>query len=450
MTLNRDNMFPYQHKGVEFIKANRRCALFLDMGLGKTTTTLTAISDMLAQYDAFRVLVIAPLRVANTVWKQECSKWAHLNHLDIEVATGKEAERMRVLNAKHDITVINRENIEWLVTKFKKWDFDMVVIDESSSFKSSSAKRFKSLRKVLPSTSAMVLLTGTPSPQGLIDLWSQMYLVDFGKRLGRTKTAFLSRYFSATGYMGRGYRLNVGSDEEIHDKLKDICLTMRSEDYLDLPERINVFEYIELPPTILKQYRELKREMMITLDSGVDVMTPSASALSNKLLQLCNGAVYDEDSNWHAIHDEKIKALKDIMDDNPNENVLVAYNYKSDKERILKAFPYAVELDKEGKLVDKWNKGEIRMLLAHPASAGHGLNMQFGGSTLVYFGLNWSLELYLQFNKRLHRQGQVRPVTIVHLVVKGGVDEAVMKALADKNATQDALIDALKTYYMGE
>ena len=454
MTLKRENLHAYQVKAVNFVKKKRRCALFLDMGLGKTSTTLTAISDMLEEFSAFRVLIIAPLRVANTVWKQECQKWEHLKHLDIVVATSKPEERIRALNAKHDITVINRENIQWLVDHNKKWPFDMVIIDESSGFKSSASKRFKALKKVLPSTYSMVLLTGTPSPQGLLDLWSQMYLIDFGQRLGRTKTAFLSRYFSACGYMGREYRLNVGCEEQIREKIQDSCLTMVSEDYLDLPERIDIFEYIEMPSTAVKQYKELKKEMMLTLNgegnADTDIMTPSASGLSNKLLQMCNGAIYDEQGTWHHIHDEKIKALREIMEDNPNENVLVAYNYKSDKERLLKAFPYAKELDKAGELVDEWNKGKIRMLIAHPASAGHGLNMQFGGSTLIYFGLTWSLELYLQFNKRLHRQGQQNSVKIVHLVTKGCIDEVVMKAIARKNATQTSLIKALIAYFKEE
>ena len=445
--LKRENMYAYQTKGVNFIKDKMRCALFLDMGLGKTATTLTAISDLLSTSDVKKVLIIAPLRVANTVWKQECDKWEHLQGLDVKICTGSLSERTMAIEGEHDIYVINREQVEWLVKHKSTWDFDAIVIDESTSFKNSSSKRFKALKKVALKTKYLVLLTGTPSPQGIIDLWAQMYLIDGGARLCRSKTNFLNMYFNQD-YFGYKYTPIQGADRIIKDKIKDVCLTMLSEDYLELPEVIYSTEYVELPSSVAGKYKELKDEMVLTLSEEIDIVSPSAAALNNKLLQMCSGALYDEFSNYHVLHDEKIKALKDLVEDNPNENLLVAYNFKSDKDRLLKAFPDAVELDKEGKVLDDWNKGKIKMLIAHPMSAGHGLNMQYGGNTLVYFSTGWSLEYYQQFNKRLHRNGQKNTVKIIHIVAKGGVDEAVMTALSSKAITQAKLLESLKNYYI--
>ena len=394
----------------------------------------------------FRVLVVAPLRVANTVWKQEAAKWGHLQHLDIGIATGNEIDRIRTILAGHQITVINRENIPWLVAR-GDWDFDAVVIDESTSFKNHKAQRFKAMKSVMSKVTHMVELTGTPSPQGMQDLWSQLYLVDGGERLGRNITSFMGRFYQRSGFQGYGYTINDGATDNIRSRIQDVCLTMTSEDYLTLPDVLHSYETVQLPEAAKKEYKKLKKEMLITLENEKDIMAPSTSALNNKLLQMCNGAIYDEHGTWHEIHDAKIQALKELLEDNPNENVLVAYNFKSDLMLLQAAFPEAVALDKKGLAVDQWNEGKIKMLLAHPASAGHGLNMQFGGSTLIYFGLTWSLEYYLQFNKRLHRQGQKSNVRIIHLVVEGGVDEAVVKALTEKNATQQRLIDNLKTYY---
>ena len=444
--LKESQMYAYQRRGVDFIKEKKKCLLFLDMGLGKTTTTLTAMSHLLADFDVFRVLVVAPLRVANTVWKQEATKWEHLQHLDIGIATGNEIDRIRTILAGHQITVINRENIPWLVAR-GDWDFDAVVIDESTSFKSHKAQRFKAMKSVMSKVTHMVELTGTPSPQGMQDLWSQLYLVDGGERLGRNITSFMGRFYQRSGFQGYGYTINDGAVDNIRSRIQDVCLTMTSEDYLTLPDVLYSYETVQLPESAKKEYKKLKKEMLITLENEKDIMAPSASALNNKLLQMCNGAIYDEHGTWHEIHDAKIQAIKELLEDNPNENVLVAYNFKSDLMRLQAAFPEAVALDKKGLAVDQWNEGKIKMLLAHPASAGHGLNMQFGGSTLIYFGLTWSLEYYLQFNKRLHRQGQKSNVRIIHLVVEGGVDEAVVKALTEKNATQQKLIDNLKTYY---
>lgn len=448
--LKREQLFNYQGRGVDFIKEKRKCALFLDMGMGKTTTTLTAIRDMFDDFSAFRVLIIAPLRVANTVWKQESQKWEHLSDLNIGIATGTEGQRKAVLERGYDITIINRENVPWLVEFYKakhQWPFDTIIIDESTSFKNSASKRFKAMKQILKYVYNIVLLTGTPSPQGMIDLWSQMYMIDFGERLWRNKSTFLNLYFETGGFQHYEHTMIEGCDRVIRAKIKDVCMTMLSEDYLELPEMIPLRHTVILPDAAKKTYKELKKEMLITMKGGTDISAPSAAALNNKLLQICNGAVYDEDGTYHLIHDGKIEALKDIVENNPDENLLVAYNFKSDKERLMKAFPFAVVLDKEGVAVDQWNKGEIKMLLAHPQSAGHGLNMQFGGSTLIYFGLTWSLEYYQQFNKRLHRQGQKSNVRIIHIVVEGGVDEAVMEAINNKAKSQSDLINYLKKYY---
>lgn len=440
--MDKSDLHEYQKKALAFIKDKRKCALFLDMGLGKSVTTLTAASEMLDDFLVQRILVIAPLRVANTVWKQEASKWDHLNHLNISIATGSEKSRLAALKSKADIYVINRENIPWLVRKMP-WKWDMVIIDESSSFKSMKSQRFKSLKAVTKYFKSVVLLTGTPSPNGVVDLWSQMYLIDNGQRLGRTITNFRSRFLHKVGYMGYNWEPNRDADKEIQELIKDVCITMSSEDYLELPERLDLNEYITLPTKVEKQYKELEKEFLLTLESG-DIEALSAATLANKLLQMCNGAVYDSDGGTHIIHDLKIQSVKEIIEDNPNETFLIAYNFKSDHQRLVKAFPQAKSLSKSGEEVDLWNKGKIKILLAHPASAGHGLNLQKGGSSIIWFGLNWSLELYQQFNARLHRQGQEKPVKIIHVIVEGGIDEKVMKALANKAKTQSDLLNYLK------
>jgi len=443
--LNRDNLHEYQNRAIDFIKEKERCALFLDMGLGKSVSTLTAISDLKDSFALSKTLVIAPLRVANSTWAQEVSKWKHLNHLKVSVCTGPEKARRSALHRDADIYVINRENVVWLVDLYKKkWPFDCVVIDESSSFKNPSAKRFRALKKILPYTNFMVLLTGTPSPNSLMDLWPQMYAVDFGERLGRTITGFRQRFFEQD-FMGHRYTIRDGCAEKIHNLISDKVISMDAEDYLDLPDRIDLDVEVELPSAVMKKYRELEKTLLAQLDTGEEIEAVSAAALANKMLQFANGAAYhDEYKNWAELHKEKLDALSDIVEDNPDENILVAYNYKFDLERLQKRFPKSVVLDKQQDTIDRWNRGEIKMLLAHPASAGHGLNLQSGGALSVWFGLNWSLELYQQFNARLHRQGQTRPVRIVHIIAKGTIDERVVKVLTDKNANQSALLSALK------
>lgn len=447
--LSRDNLHDYQNRAIDFILRKKRVFLMMDMGLGKSVTTLTAIADLLDCFAANRVLVIAPLRVANSVWHKEVMSWSHLKHLKVVRATGSEKDRIAALNVSSDVVCINRENVKWLVEYYgKHWPFDFVVIDESSSFKNQSSQRFKALKRILPATEFMVLLTGTPSPNSLLDLWPQCYLVDKGEALGKTITGFKKRFFESD-YMGYNFTPREGSEAKIHDLIRPFTLSMKAEDYLELPARIDSVVQITLPKKSERAYRDFERELLSEID-GDEIEAVSAAALAGKLLQWCNGAVYvDEKRNWAKVHDEKIKALEEIVECN-DEPVLVAYNFKSDLERIQKAFPGAVALDKSEDTIDKWNRGEIKMLLAHPASAGHGLNLQKGGSLAVWFGLNWSLELYQQFNARLHRQGQTKPVRIIHLVVSGEdektqfLDQRVMSVLAQKDATQNELLTAMK------
>lgn len=441
---SRDQLHDYQNRAVQFIKDTPKCALWLSMGLGKTVSTLTALADLSDSFSINKTLIIAPLRVANTTWHKELLSWDHTKHLSYRICTGSTKTRMSQLMLDADIYIINRENIKWLVDFYgDKWPFDCVVIDESSSFKSSKAQRFKALRKVSHKIDYCVELTGTPSPNGLLDVWSQIALLDNGERLGRNMTQFKQRYFTSD-YMGYKLSLIPGADKLIHEKLKDIVLTMKAEDYLDLPDRIDSTVNVEMPPDALKQYSSFEKEFITTIHED-EVCAFNAAALCNKLLQFANGSMYlDETQRYSIIHEAKLDALADLVDDNPSENMLVAYNYKFDLEQIKKRFPDAVVMSKSGEEVDLWNQGKIKMLLAHPASAGHGLNLQHGGSVIVWYGLNWSLEYYQQFNARLHRQGQSLPVRIIHLVTQGTVDEKLMLAIESKAQTQEELLQALK------
>lgn len=441
---DRDNLHAYQNRAVQFIKDIPKCALWLDLGLGKTVSTLTALADLSDSIEINKTLIVAPLRVANTTWHKELKSWSHTKHLSYRICTGSTKNRMSQLMLDADVYIINRENINWLVDFYgDKWPFDCVVIDESSSFKSSKAQRFKALRKVSHKIDRMIQLTGTPSPNGLIDVWAQIALLDNGERLGRNMTQFKQRYFTSD-YMGYKLTLIAGADKRIHEKLRDLVLTMKAEDYLQLPDRIDSVLNVEMKPAAIKQYREFEKEF-ITVINDDEVCAFNAAALGNKLLQFANGSMYlDETKRYTTIHDEKLSALADIVDDNPDENILVAYNYKFDLEQLKAKFPQAVVMSKSGEEVDLWNEGKIKILLAHPASAGHGLNLQKGGSLIVWYGLNWSLEYYQQFNGRLHRQGQQKPVRVVHLVTKGTIDEKLMMAIESKAQTQEELLQALK------
>ena len=441
--LSRDLMHDYQNRAVRFIKDVPKCALWLDMGLGKTLTTLTAISDLFDEMLISKVLIVAPLRVANKTWSDEIKNWSHTKGVRYSICTGSAKNRVVALNKPSDVYIINRENIPWLVDFYgKKWPFDMVVIDESSSFKSPSSARFKALKKVSPLITRMVQLTGTPTPNGLMDVWSQIYLLDGGERLGRSMTHYKQCYFTAD-YMGYKFTPVHDAQERIERKISDLVLSMTADDYLTLPGRIDLHHRIELSEKHLKQYLSFEKEF-ITAISDTEIAVFNAAALANKLLQFANGCVYSEDKTPIAIHDKKLDALEDIIESANGEPVLVAYNFKTDLERITQRFPSATVLDKEGRVIDDWNNGKVKLLLAHPASAGHGLNLQKGGNIVVWFGLNWSLELYQQFNGRLHRQGQTKPVTIFHIVAEGTIDEKILLALASKAKTQAELIDALK------
>ena len=442
--LNRDRLHGYQVRAVDFIKTTPCAALWVDMGMGKTATTLTALADFLDSFEVGHVLVIAPLRVAHHTWPREIETWQHTRHLTYSVIAGTSSQRLKVLYDNAEIHIINRELVPWLVeTLGKRWPYDMVVIDESSSFKSSKSKRFKALKKMLPDIDRMVQLTGTPASNGLLDVWSQMFLLDRGERLGRTFTGFKTRFFYSD-YQGYRWSPRDGAAQQIYDRLSDICLTLSAEDYLQLPDRVDNVIELAMPSEAQGQYRELERDFLVQLGRG-EVVANNAAALTGKLLQFCNGAVYTDDAgSWEPVHSKKMDALEDIVDASVGQPVLVAYNYRSDIARLKDRFPRAECIGDSSNAIDRWNAGEIPMLLAHPASAGHGLNLQGGGNIIVWFGLNWSLELYQQFNARLHRQGQTKPVVIHHLAVQESVDMTVLEALAGKHTTQKALLDALK------
>jgi len=440
----RNDLHKYQHRMIDFIYNTPKCAVWAGLGLGKTITTLTAITDLLDSFTVCKVLIVAPLRVANSVWHKEAVNWQHTKKLTFSIVTGSEKERLAALHKTADIYVINRENVTWIVEHYaKKWPFDMIVIDEASSFKSPSSQRFKSLRKTIPFTDRLVELTGTPSPNGLLDVWSQMYLLDCGARLGRSMTAYKQRFFEV-GYNGYSFNPVPSANGIIHRLIDDIVISLNVEDYLEMPERIDTVICVTMPPHLLDEYKQLERDFLIQINDN-ELVAYNAATLAGKLLQFANGATYtDELKNWTEIHSAKLDAIEDIIDENTDENILIAYNFKTDLIRLQARYPDAVVLDKDVKTIEQWNKGNIKMLLAHPASCGHGINLQHGGSIIVWFGLNWSLELYQQFNGRLHRQGQTKPVRVVHIVADGCIDNKVMLAIENKATTQQQLIDALK------
>lgn len=442
---SRDMLHGYQERAVQFIKDKPFCALWVDMGLGKTVSTLTALAELLRDFTVGKTLIIAPLRVAKKTWPDEIAQWEHTRDLASVGLFGTPKQRAELTNHTADIHVVNRELVEWLVKALgDKWPYDTVIIDESSSFKSPKAKRFRALRKVRPQITRLVELTGTPAPNGYLDLWPQIYLLDQGERLGKTMTAYKNRYF-VSDYMGYNWTLKEGAKEEIDAKLADIVLVLEGDDYLELPERVDNTLWLDMPPGANHQYRELEKEFLLEFDDENYIEALNAAALSNKLQQFCNGAVYtNEGAEYSVVHSAKIDALEEIMEASPGKSVLVAYAFRSEKELIQKAFKYAVTVD-EPDALERWNRGEIRMLLAHPASAGHGLNIQKGGYTAVWFGLTWSLELYQQFNKRLHRQGQTEPVCIHHIAISGTVEETMLDALGRKGMTQSELMQALKS-----
>lgn len=436
----------YQTAAYEFILDHEKAGLMLDMGLGKTVITLTAINELMYNhFEVTRVLVIAPKRVAESTWSTEAVKWDHTRHLKIAKVLGTAAERIRALRSDADIYVVNRENVKWLV-ETRLWRFDMVVIDELSSFKAPSSQRFKALRKMMPLVRRVVGLTGTPTPNGLIDLWSQIYLLDRGERLGKTVTGYRDRYFSPgarNGYTVFTWSPKPEAEKKILEKISDICMSMKAKDYLKMPERIETRISVTLSEKEMKVYQAFEREQLMELD-GSDIVALSAAAVANKLQQMANGAVYDQEGRVIPVHEQKLDALADILEFNESP-VLVFYTFVHDYDRLVSRFAeyHPKRLDKPQD-IDDWNAGRIRLLLAHPASVGHGLNIQAGGNVIVWFGLTWSLELYQQANARLYRQGQTKNVIIHHLVAEGTIDEDIMRALERKDAGQAALLEAIK------
>ena len=443
----------YQAHCIQKIIEIRKLGLFLDMGLGKTVTTLTAVKEL--KYNRFevrKVLVIAPKKVAEGTWTKEKDKWDHTRMLRVSQVLGSQARRIRALNTPADLYVINRENVCWLVDYYRNaWPFDMVVVDESSSFKSHKSKRFKALASMGGHIGRMVELTGTPSPNGLNDLWSQVFLLDGGERLGRRYTQFRERYFDP-GDRGNNviynYRAKPGSEESILEKISDICISMKAEDYLQLPD----VTYHQVPVTLdaraEKAYREMERKMVLDLPEDEEqISVASAAALSNKLLQLANGALYDDGHGVHEVHGCKIEAFLELIESLQGKPALVFYNFQHDRERILGALGKSGLRIRELKTTedeDAWNRREVDVLLTHPASSAYGLNLQQGGNHVVWFGLTWNYELYTQANKRLHRQGQEEKVIIHHLVCAGTRDEDVMKALERKEDVQEWVMQSLK------
>lgn len=443
--LSRDDLHDYQRYSVEFIVEHPASGLFLDCGLGKTVITLTALEElMFDRFEICKALVICPMRVG-VVWKSEVLKWSHLNHLRLSIAIGTAAERKEALKCPSDIYVLNRENVEWLITESGiSFDFDMVVIDELSSFKSHKAKRFKALKKMRPAVERIVGLTGTPAPNGLIDLWAEIGILDMGQRLGRFIGGYRERFF-LPDKRGRemiySYKPRDGAEDAIYQLLSDICISMKVTDYLEMPECVYNRVEVSMSDREMSLYRKLEKDMLLPFTDG-DIDAGNAAGLSNKLMQMANGAVYDEYGDVKHIHDRKLEALEDLVEAANGKSVLIAYWYKHDKERIKQRLD-AVELD-TAEDMQQWNDGEIPVAMIHPASAGHGLNLQAGGSTLIWFGLTWSLELYQQMNARLWRQGQKETVVIHHLIAKGTLDERVMEALEKKNCSQSALVEAVK------
>ncbi len=443
----------YQKMAIQKVIDTPRVGLFLDMGLGKTVITLTAINELMYwDFEIEKVLVIAPLRVAEDTWSRECQKWEHLKHIKIVKVLGKESQREKAICKKGDIYIINRENIVWLVQYLKqigkKWFFDMTVIDELSSFKSPKSQRFKALKKYIMLSKRVVGLTGTPAPNGFMDLWSQLYLIDGGERLGKTLTYYREKYFmpnqrNATTIFN--YTVKKGAENAIKQQISDICMSMQANDWLDLPQRMDLLQTVQFSELERKRYEKFEKDSYLQF-LNEEITANSAAALTNKLLQYCNGAVYTEKDVFIETNRKKLEKLEEIVDTANGQPILCFYNFRFDCDSIIKKFPFAVKLEGEND-IKNWNDGNIPLLLVHPKSAGHGLNLQQGGNIIVWFGLNWSLELYQQANARLHRQGQQKTVIIHHLIVENSIEQRVFQSLQKKENVQEGLLQALKVKY---
>ena len=435
----------YQQYAIDFIESHPTAAVLLDMGLGKTVITLTALNDLLFdRFEISRILVIAPLRVARNTWPQEIGKWEHLNHIRYSVAVGTEKERRDALRKQASLYIINRENVPWLVEK-TAFTYDAIVIDELSSFKNWSSKRFKALMKVRPLAKRVIGLTGTPSGNGLMDLFAEFKVLDMGERLGRFITKYRQDYFvpdKRNGSVVFSYALLPGAEERIYEKIADITISMKATDHLKMPELIESEYSVTMSDSERKMYAEMCEQLVLQM-KGDEVTAANAGVLSGKLVQMANGAVYTDDGATLHIHDRKLDALEDIVESMNGKPLLVAYWFRHDAERIEKRVP-CVRLDTD-EAIARWNRGEIPVAMIHPASAGHGLNLQSGGSTLVWFGITWSLELYQQTVARLYRQGQNSNTVVVrHIIAEGTIDERILRALKRKDKTQTALIEAVK------
>lgn len=452
--LKKEQLHDYQVKAVDMIVNNFNCGLFLDCGLGKTVSTLTAIQELREIGFIDKVLIIAPKKVAQVTWKDEINNWEHLKGLRISVIDGTAAQRRAAMMADADIYTVSRDNVVWLVVEHGgvKLPYDMVVIDELSSFKNYASKRFKALRRVRKFIPRVVGLTGTPAPNGLIDLWAQMFLIDEGKRLGKTITDYRNRFFTAGRKNGDiVYQWDLKSpaeetEQKISDLIKDICISMSAEDYLKMPDKLMYYDRVKLSDKDFKAYKTFEREQVLEfIESGETITAASAAALSNKLQQFANGAMYDADRKVLQLHDEKTEKLKELVEAANGQPVLIAYSFKHDLDRIMDALKEykPVKLEKPEQIAD-WNAGKINVLVTHPASAGHGLNLQKGGHIMIWYGLTWALELYQQFNARLYRQGQKKPVSIHHIIATDTVDEKIIKSLDGKDTTQRSLMDAIK------
>ena len=446
--LTPKQLHAYQHKAIDFIKNHPKCGLFLDMGLGKTAIALTAVADLL-KTDAIRqVLIIAPLRVALHTWHQEIAKWSHLQQLSYSIIHGNAKQREQKCEEDTKLHIINRDNLYWLVDvrTAAAWPYDMIILDESASVKNPTSKRFKALKRVIDATSRLVLLTGTPASNGLMDLWSQIYLLDKGTRLGKTYHQFRNRYF-ISDYFGYTWSPRKYAERHITQSIQDVCLSMQAKDYLSMPKITHIEHKFTLNKTTRRAYDAFKKQFFLDLGEATLTAT-SAAVLINKLVQFCNGAVYLENStHYQTLHQDKLDVLAEIIDGLNQQPVLVAYQFKSDCQRLLARFPQAEVLSQSPEMIQRWNDGHIPLLIAHPASCGHGLNLQQGGHNIVWFGLTWSLELYHQMNARLYRQGQKHPVVIHHIIAENTVDELIIQALKDKHITQEEIITALKVSY---
>lgn len=442
----------YQQYAIQHIETHKEAALFLDMGLGKTVIALSAIWDLAFDFfEVSKVLVVAPLRVARDTWPAEIEKWEHLKYMTYSVVVGTEEERRQALLKKALVYIINRENVDWLVSKSGvPFRFDMVVIDELSSFKSHTSKRFKSFLKVRPRIKRIVGLTGTLSGNGLMDLWAEFRLLDMGKRLGRYISHYREAFFEPdkrNQMMVFSYKPRPGAAKEIYQLIGDMTISMKSLDFLPMPKLIMNEVHVKLSPAERKVYDELRKKMALSIE-GKEIDAANAAALSGKLLQMANGAVYDDDHKPIRIHDRKLDALEDLVEAANGKPILIAYWFKHDLARMKERL--SIREIRSSKDITDWNEGKISVAAIHPASAGHGLNLQAGGSVLIWFGLTWSLELYQQTNARLWRQGQKHTVIIEHIVTEGTIDEQVMRALQSKNKTQEALIAAVKANLKGE